>query len=83
MDSFTCIDFELKRNDIVAKISCQCPKYPTNDFLKHIKKEHALWGYNDDYFFKVVNKDPKETVLSCGCNIKYQWTKTCLKIWKQ
>lgn len=64
-------------NDLVAKFFCKCP---SEDYKDHptlaglIKTQIKLWGYNDNYFFREVNKESRELVCKCGIKYSYQWT---------
>jgi hypothetical protein len=63
----------VRGNDLLAKMKCECSKYPDDKYLSSIKNEIKFWGYNDSNFFQNVNKEPKTTSCKCGISYKYQW----------
>lgn len=59
--------------DLFAKIFCTCKK-PAKAGEYAFSHQIRLTGYNDDYFFNVVNANPREGKCSnCGRAFKYQW----------
>jgi hypothetical protein len=60
--------------DMYATFKCICPSelFPDKPELG-IKHTIRLTGYNDDYFWDVVNKEPRELICKCGKKYKYQW----------
>lgn len=48
-------------HDLIAKYMCSCGE------------THTLWGYNDAYFWDVVNQYPTKTHLPCGAVKDIQW----------
>lgn len=70
------LEIELSNGrDLYASIECACPS-PNfiGSSIEHLmKKKIRLSGYNDNYFFEVVNKDPREFKCECGRAFKYQW----------
>lgn len=64
-------------NDLFADLTCTCPHkdYVDGPLANIIKTKITLSGYNDNYFFEVVNKEPR--IISCECGKKYsvQWQK--------
>jgi hypothetical protein len=63
--------------DIYADFECVCPSDLFKDSpIAHIMKQRILLaGYNDDYFFDVVNKEPREHECKCGIKRLVQWTR--------
>lgn len=61
--------------DLYAQIECSClDKRWEGSSIYHIMKTKIKFtGYNDDYFFKVVNKEPREQVCDCGRVFIFQW----------
>lgn len=61
--------------DLYAKFNCTCPAKRWKDSnISHIMKtEITLSGYNDDYFFNTVNKEPREHTCTCGKVYLFQW----------
>lgn len=67
------IPFTMRRNDLFARLYCTCPAVfdgVEHDLLKH---SIQLTGYNDDYFFNVANKEPRERECRCGRRYRVQW----------
>lgn len=64
------LPFEAIRNDLYAKVRCNCPHHSMPDLLKHTIR---LVGYNDANFFDNVNREPRESACKCGRRYRYQW----------
>lgn len=47
--------------DLIAKYRCLCGE------------THVLWGYNDAYFWDIVNSQPTKLHLLCGAVKNVQW----------
>lgn len=63
-------------NDMFAQFKCTCPSPLFKDkpeLADSIKKTIRLSGYNDDYYWNVVNKEPRELTCECGKKYRYQW----------
>lgn len=65
--------------DLSVDFQCDCPHpdYQDNEALKNIMKTRIyLSGYNDDYFFREVNKYPRNFKChNCGKEYRQQWFK--------
>lgn len=62
--------------DMYATMECSCPdkRWADNEVLKNsFKTKIRFTGYNDDYFFSVVNKEPRERICDCGKKYNFQW----------
>jgi hypothetical protein len=64
-------------NDLAVDFECTCPHkmYKDNEVLSKIMKTRIhLYGYNDGYFFRMVNEKPREFKCSeCGKKYSQQW----------
>lgn len=69
------IKFERFSNDLFAEFECKCPskKWADSTIAHLMKTKIKLSGYADDYFFNVVNKEPRVVKCECGRSYKYQW----------
>lgn len=69
-------------NDLFVDIYCECPHkdYVGTPIAKIMKTKLTFSGYNDNYFFEEVNKEPKEMVCDCGRKYIYQWKRTGFEI---
>ena len=61
--------------DMYAEMQCSCSnsKYKDGPLADIMKTTIRFTGYNDDYFFDVVNKEPRERVCECGRKFQFQW----------
>jgi len=61
--------------DLYAKMDCTCPakEWAASSIAHIMKTKITFTGYNDDYFFKEVNKEPRERLCDCGKKYKFQW----------
>lgn len=65
-------------NDLSVDFSCTCPHkmYKDNEVLRDIMKTRIhLYGYNDGYFFNMVNGKPRQFKCECGKKYTQQWFK--------
>lgn len=62
-------------NDMYADFYCTCPnkEYKGTPLAKIMKTKISFSGYNDNYFFDVVNKEPQIRICSCGKSYLFQW----------
>jgi|GEM_PF-5092791 len=69
-------------NDLFAKFYCDCPSELFKGTpVEHIMKTNiTLSGYNDDYFFDVDNKEPREYKCKCGKRYSYQWKRNGVEV---
>lgn len=69
-------------NDLFADFYCDCfdPKRKGTPLAKIIKTKISLSGYNDNYFFEVVNKDPQIRICECGRSYHIQWKRTGVEV---
>lgn len=69
------LDYTQHRNDLHASFNCECPSAKFKDTpVAHIMKTKiTLSGYDDAYFFNVVNKEPREITCACGRRYAVQW----------
>jgi hypothetical protein len=76
------LEFTQHRNDLHAEFKCTCPSAQfAGTSVAHIMKTRiTLSGYNDAYFFDVVNAEPR--VMSCDCGRKYsvQWKRDGVEV---
>lgn len=76
---FSTIQYKSMRNDIFADL--WCPICTLNDDGLNTLNKLKFSGYNDNYFFDVVNKDFRyKTCEHCGTRYKYKWTRDDLVI---
>lgn len=61
--------------DIYAKTECTCPskKWASSSIAHIMKTKINFTGYNDNFFFDVVNKEPREQACECGKKYTFQW----------
>lgn len=59
--------------DLYAETKCTCVEQKWLEKGINIKTTIRFSGYNDDYFFNVVNKNPQERDCSCGAKYSFQW----------
>lgn len=70
------ISYKQLKNDLFAEFECKCPKieYKDDPILSGIiKTKIEITGYNDSYFFDIVNKEPREIKCECGRVYDVQW----------
>lgn len=63
-------------NDLYCDaLECNCPNplFVGSPIDHLMKNKIKLVGYDDDYFFNVVNKEPKKGKCRCGREYKFQW----------
>lgn len=61
--------------DLYVEYYCTCPSsnFKGTNIEHLMKKRVILYGYNDDYFFNEVNKEPRAYACSCGKKYTQQW----------
>lgn len=76
------LEFESHVNDLFATIQCECPSETfKGTAIEHLMKHKIrITGYNDNYFFDVVNKEPRILDCKCGRKYQYQWTRDCVNV---
>jgi hypothetical protein len=76
------LKFIQQRNDLYAEFNCECPseKFIGSPIEHLMKQKITLSGYNDNYFYEVVNIEPRIYKCKCGRQYKYQWFPYGVKI---
>lgn len=61
--------------DLYADLYCTCPHkdYVGTPVAKIMKTKLTFSGYNDNYFFNEVNKEPQIKTCDCGKQYQFQW----------
>lgn len=79
------LEYTALGNDLYCKFNCTCPEERWKDSpLRDIMKTTIrLTGYNDNYFFDEVNKEPKEVKCKCGNAYMVQWFRDGVEIKQQ
>jgi hypothetical protein len=62
-------------NDLAVDFQCDCPheSFIGTDIEHLVKQRIHLYGYNDGYFFNVVNAEPRSFKCKCGEKYQQQW----------
>jgi hypothetical protein len=70
------LPFRALGRDLYFDLQCTCPDplFKDSDIAHLMKRRITLTGYADDYFFDVVNKEPRQGKCSgCGRPYTVQW----------
>lgn len=70
-------------NDLFCDVGyCDCPNesFVGTDIAHYMKKRIKFTGYNDDYFFNVVNAKPTKFSCKCGKEFFFQWKREGVEI---
>jgi hypothetical protein len=65
----------VRGNDISVDFQCSCPhpSFKGTEVEEIMKRRIHLYGYADNFFFTVVNKEPREFKCGCGKKYSHQW----------
>jgi len=76
------LEYTRHRNDLFCEFECTCPSESwRNTPIEHLMKEKIKFsGYNDNYFFDVVNREPKIRTCKCGKKYRYQWKREGVEV---
>lgn len=76
------VEYTSHCNDLFAEFECKCPssRFKGSAIARHMKEKIKLTGYNDSYFFDVVNKELRSLKCKCGRKYAYQWKREGVEI---